>query len=204
MEFLTKSDINECKKVLLSGELLAFPTETVYGLGAISSSEEAFNKLVETKKRPPNKPFTLMCSSLTQVQDIVEINNITQIIIDNFVPGPITLILKTKKDIPYYLDLGTGFVGIRIPDDDFVLKLIDAVGVPLLVPSANISSEPPAKSDKEVYNYFKDSVYIIEGACKSGVPSTIIKIDGNSIRMIREGTLTLKEIMEVIKWKRSH
>lgn len=199
MEFLTKNDINKCKEILLNGMLLAFPTETVYGLGAISNSLEAFTKLVETKKRPPNKPFTLMCSSLEQIKDIVEINDVTRKIIEKFVPGPITLILKTKKDVPNYIDLGTGYVGIRIPNDDFVLRLIDAVGVPLLVPSANISNEPPAISDKEVYKYFQDSVYIVEGKCVSGVPSTIIKVEGNNIEMVREGTLSLKEIMEVIK-----
>lgn len=197
--FLKKSEIDKCKDVLLNGELLAFPTETVYGLGCISNSEEAFKKLVSTKKRPPNKPFTMMCSSINQVKNIVEINDLAKKIIKKFMPGPITLILKTKKDVPYYLDLGTGFIGIRIPNDEFVLKLINEVGVPLLVPSANVSSEPPAKCDQEVYNYFKDTVYTVEGKCESGVPSTVIKIDGASFTILREGTVNYENIMEAIK-----
>ncbi len=199
MEFLTKNDIDKCVNVIKKGDLLAFPTETVYGLGAISTSQEAFNKLVETKKRPPNKPFTLMCSSLKQVKDIIEIEPCAVKLIKKYMPGPITLILKTKKTVPHYLDLGTGFVGIRIPNDEFVLKMIDKIGAPLLVPSANISNEPPAMSDEEVYKYFGNSVEIVCGKCDKTIPSTVVKVEDGKLTILREGPISKEELLEAIK-----
>ncbi len=199
MEFLTKNDIDKCVNIIKKGDLLAFPTETVYGLGAISTSEEAFNKLVETKKRPPNKPFTLMCSSLKQVKDIIEIEPYATKLIKKYMPGPITLILKTKKSVPHYLDLGTGFVGIRIPNDEFVLKMIEKIGAPLLVPSANVSNEPPAMSDEEVYKYFGNSVEIVCGKCEKTIPSTVVKVEDGKLTILREGPISKEELLEAIK-----
>lgn len=200
MKVLNKSDLNEAKEILLNDGIIAFPTETVYGLGVTYDKYDNFLKLVKAKNRPDDKPFTIMCTSFNDVKDIVEINDITQKIINKFTPGPITLILKTKKDVPNYLDLGTGFVGVRVPKDDFVLNLINEVGKPLLVPSANPSGLTPAKDYLEVINYFDGKIdATITGDIKSNMPSTIIKIDENNIILIRQGEITLNEIMEVIK-----
>lgn len=200
MKVLNKSDLNEAKEILLNDGIIAFPTETVYGLGVTYDKYDNFLKLVKAKNRPDDKPFTIMCTSFNDVKDIVEINDITQKIINKFTPGPITLILKTKKEVPNYLDLGTGFVGVRVPKDDFVLNLINEVGKPLLVPSANPSGLKPAKDYLEVINYFDGKIdATIKGDIKSNMPSTIIKIDENNIILIRQGEITLNEIMEVIK-----
>lgn len=202
VKILKKDEINEGVKALKEGKLVAFPTETVFGLAAISTSEEAFNRLVETKKRPPNKPFTLMCSSIDDISTYAKISPLAEKIIKKFMPGPLTIILKAKENVKSYIDLGSGFVGFRIPDDDFVRKLIKEVGAPLLVPSANKSSEPPAKSDAEVVKAFEnDDVLVFEGACNEGVPSTIIKIDSNNIILIRKGPIPLEEIEEAAKMK---
>ena len=131
-----------------------FPTETVFGLGCISNSEIAFDHLVSVKKRPPNKPFTIMCSSISQVGDIIVITPKIAAIINKFMPGPLTIIVKTKSTVPHYLDLGSGYVGVRIPDSKFVIDMINEVGVPLLVPSCNPSDLAPATSSKEAINYF--------------------------------------------------
>ena len=117
MKILNKSDLNEAKDILLNDGIIAFPTETVYGLGVTYDKYDNYLKLVKAKNRPDDKPFTIMCASFDDVKDIIEFNDITKKIINKFTPGPITLILKTKKDIPNYLDLGTGFVGIRVPKD---------------------------------------------------------------------------------------
>lgn len=199
MEFFNKNQIDECASVLKNGGILVFPTETVFGIGVASNSKENYDKLVEVKRRPPDKPFTLMCSSINQFKDIVEINDLTRKIIDKFMPGPLTLILKTKKDIPEYLDLGTGFVGIRVPDDDFVLKLINKVGYPLLVPSANKSGDAPAMNHHEAYEFFKnDDVKIVEGVCKDTIPSTVLKINGENVVVLRNGPISLEDIKEII------
>lgn len=200
MEYLTKKDINECVKILKNGGILAFPTETVFGLGVISSSEIAFSKLVETKKRSPNKPFTMMCSKLEQVDNYVEINETTKKVVKAFMPGPITIVAKAKENVPSYLDLKSGFIGFRIPDDEFVLKMIDKVGSALLVPSANPSNEAPALTDKEVIKYFDNEIDgVVEGVCDKLSPSTVIKINGNEITILREGPVSKEQIMEAIK-----
>ena len=121
MQILEKNDLKKCVDILNANELLAFPTETVFGLGIKATSEENYLKLVKAKKRPSDKPFTLMCSKVEDFDKICEINELTQKIIKKFMPGPITLILKTKKDVPHFLDLGSGYVGVRIPDDKFIL-----------------------------------------------------------------------------------
>ena len=200
MKILTKNDLEKCVEILKNDGLLAFPTETVYGLGIKASSKENYEKLVNVKNRPNDKPFTLMCSSIKDFESFVELRENTLKIIHAFMPGPITLILKTKKEIPNYIDLSTGFVGIRIPNDDFVRKMIKKVGFPLFVPSANISSFPPARTCEEVVNYFHDSIDgVVEGKCEKNIPSSIFKIDGDNIIEIRKGPISLEEVLEAIK-----
>lgn len=197
MKLLELNEINEGKDILLNKGVVAFPTETVYGLGVISTSEEAYKKLVKVKERPENKPFTLMCSSINQISSLVEINKKAERIIKKYMPGPLTLVLKTKKKPEFYVDFGTGYVGFRIPNVKFLLDLIDKVGEPLLVPSANKSGEKPAKSSKEVLEIFGndlDAVY--KGDECNGQPSTVAKIDGNNIIILREGPISLKDLEE--------
>ncbi len=202
MEFLNKDEegILKASEYLLNKEVIAFPTETVFGLGVISNDKECFDKLVKVKNRRPDKPFTLMISSLKQVEDIVEINKTAKKIIDKFLPGELTIILKSKDNINPYYSLNTGFIGIRMPKDDFILKLIDKVNVPLFVPSCNPSDLKPAINDKEAYDYFKNSIKaIIKGNSISNVPSTVIKVDNDKVSLLREGNIKFKDIMEAIK-----
>lgn len=200
MKILTQKDIEICAEILRNDGVIAFPTETVYGLGIKATSKENYDKLVKIKNRPSDKPFTLMCSSVDDFKNIVEINEWTRKIIVKFMPGPITLILKVKTEVPEYIDLGTGFVGVRIPDDDFVRNMIKKVGAPLLVPSANISSFPPAKTYQEVIRYFHDNLdAVVKGKCESNVPSAIFKIYDENIIQIRPGEIKLSELVEVVK-----
>ena len=200
MIFLKTSQIDEVVNLLNEGKIVAFPTETVYGLGVLATKKEYFDELVRVKKRDPNKPFTLMISSLKQVEDILYVSDFARKIIDKFSPGPLTIILKAKENIPSYLDLNTGFVGIRIPNSEFILKVIDKINKPLLVPSANPANLTPAKNDSEVYSYFKDEISaIVKGKSLSNIPSTVIKIDKENVIMLREGNIKLDEILEATR-----
>ncbi len=200
MIYLNLNNVDEAVELLKEGNIIAFPTETVYGLGVLANKKEYFDELVRVKERDPNKPFTLMISSIKQVEDILEISSISKKIIKKFTPGPLTIILKTKKNVPSYLDLNTGFVGIRIPDCEFILEVIKKLNMPLLVPSANPANLTPAKNDKEVYNYFKENIKaIVRGESKSNVPSTVIKIENDEIIMLREGNIKLEDILKEIK-----
>ena len=200
MQIYSKKDILKVAKILESGGIIAFPTETVFGLGVLSNSKENFLKLVKVKNRNPDKPFTLMISKIEQVKDLVEIDAKTEKIIKKFMPGPLTLVLKKKNnsEIPSYFDLNSGYIGIRIPDDKFILSLIDLVDSPLLVPSANKSNEKPAKNVDEIIKIFENEIdCVVNGECGSGVPSTVAKIDKENVIILREGIIKKEDLEDV-------
>ena len=201
MQIYNYEDIEKIESILKSGGVIAFPTETVFGLAVMSDKKENFDKLVKVKNRAPDKPFTLMISKIEQVEKIVEINDKIKKIINKFMPGPLTLILKVKEnvEIPKFLDLGSGFIGIRMPKDSFILKLIDNLNCPLLVPSANKSNQTPAKNIDEIIKVFNDEIdCVVDGESGSGVPSTVAKIVDNNIFILREGIITKKDLEECL------
>ena len=192
-------NVDEAAELLKKGELVCFPTETVYGLGAISSSEEAFNKLVAAKRRPADKPFTLMCSSIGEAVRYCEVDVRSIAVMKKFLPGEITVIVPARKDLPQWITLGTPWIGIRVPNSPEVLDLIEKVGSPLLVPSANHSGEPTATTFEETYPVFKDEVSaIIKGKCEAKLASTIVKMEpGLGISLIRQGPVPFEDIKKV-------
>ena len=192
-------NIDEAAELLKKGELVCFPTETVYGIGAISSSEEAFNKLVAAKRRPADKPFTLMCSSIGEAVRYCDVDVRSIAVMKHFLPGEITVIVPARKDLPKWITLGTPWIGIRVPNSPEVLELIEKVGTPLLVPSANHSGEPTATTFEETYPVFKDEVgAIIKGICESKLASTIVKMEpGIGISLIRQGPVPFEDIKKV-------
>ena len=200
MKLVNFNDKEILKKELDNDHVIAFPTETVFGLGANSFSKNAFENLVKIKNRRPDKPFTLMCHSIKQVEHILFINDIAKKIIEKFMPGSITLLLEAKENIDYHLHLNSKFIGIRIPDNKELLDFLKFYGKPLLVPSANKADEAPATSVKEVFDYFEGEIeYCVIGKCNTNIPSTIIKIEGNEISIIRKGPVGEEEIREVLK-----
>ena len=127
MKIYKKTDIDLIVKDLNDDKIVAFPTETVFGLGVKASKNENYLKMVEVKHRPPEKPFTLMCSSIEMASKYVEFNEKSAKIAKALMPGKLTLILKKKEGLPSFIDLDSGFVGIRIPDDNTVLSIIEKV-----------------------------------------------------------------------------
>ena len=196
-EFIDFSQKELIKKVLYKNEAIAFPTETVYGLGCLSNSEIAFNNLVKVKNRVPNKPFTMMISNVDMIKNYCELNELCLKIVKKFMPGSITLLVKRKNNIPHYLYLESDYIGFRIPKNKDLIDLIEFIGEPLLVPSANKSNEKPCLKAQEVYDVFKNEISLIikkDDDLIDDVPSTILQIDGNDIKLIREGKLKLEEI----------
>ena len=199
MKIITWEEKELLKKQLDNDKVIAFPTETVFGLGANSESKKAFNNLVKIKERKPDKPFTLMCHSIDQIQDIVVINENAEKIIEKFMPGSITILLKAKDDIDEHLHLTSKYIGVRIPEDKNLLEFLKYYNKPLLVPSANKADCSPATSIKEVFNYFEKEIkYCVSGKCVTNLPSTIVQID-EDIKIIRKGPITEEEIREVLK-----
>lgn len=186
------------KEALLQGKVVAFPTETVYGLGVISSSEEAYEALREAKNRPAEKPISLMCSTITQAVVRCEINVGIVGLLQKLLPGELTLLLRSRKGTPRHVDLGSGTTGIRIPDSEDVRDLIEAVGEPLLVTSANLSGEPVCKTFEEVKSVFDGRIdLIVEGECRSNIPSTIIDCTGDELKLVRQGDVSFEETKKI-------
>ena len=199
-KLLKENQIAEASELLLNGEVLAFPTETVFGLGVIYDNFEAFNKLVKAKKRPADKPFTLMCSDIFQIEQVAIINEKAKKIIERLMPGELTLLLKPKDNVYPWVNLNTDKIGVRIPNHKYALNLIRFVGKPLLVPSANPSNEPPALDYIEAIKYFDGQIAgIVQSESNKQKPSTIIDLTGTDIKLIREGNISLNDILNILE-----
>lgn len=196
---LTEKDIKIGAEVLRNGEILAFPTETVYGVGVIYDSKIAFDKLVTLKKRPPAKPFSLMCSSLAEAFAYVDVGVKARKLMEAFLPGELTVLVRARKDLPEHVTLGTGVIGIRVPDSAYVSRLIAMVGKPCLVTSANMSGAPTLTNYDDVLSTFDGQVGgIVKGECTSLIPSTIVDITSeDKMSLVRPGPLAFEELYKV-------
>ena len=195
--YLTWNETKSAAAKIREGAIVVFPTETVYGIGCLPNQACA-EKLAQAKGRPDGKPFTLMCATLTQVAQYCEIDCGIVAAAQAFMPGEVTFLLKARKGIDPSIDLGTGVVGVRVPNSDEVRAMIEEVGSPLLVSSANLSGEKPAASFDEAKSYFSNRVdAIVEGVCVSSVPSTIVDFAKGAPKLIREGSVPFEIIKDV-------
>ena len=200
MKILKDVQLDEAAKILKDGGLIAFPTETVFGLGVIFDNKESYDRLVQVKRRPPEKPFTLMLSKKEDVFKYAIESKTAKKLVDAFMPGQFTIILKAKEGLPSWTVSKEGNVGIRIPDSKIIRDLINKVGKPLLVPSANKSGEPPLTKDKDVISIFdKEIDAIIQGESISNVPSTIVVVDADNVSIVRQGKISKADIDKVLK-----
>lgn len=196
MKKFSPEQYKDAAKILKEGGLIAFPTETVFGLGVIFDNEASYKRLIDVKRRPPEKPFTLMLSDIEQIEKYAYVNDKARKLISSFMPGQFTIILKAKENLPSYCVSKEGNVGIRISSDELVRKLIREVGKPLLVPSANKSGELPLTTDKDVIGTFDNEIDgIIMGESISNTPSTIVLID-EDVHILREGLIKKDDIFK--------
>ncbi len=187
----------EAVAAIKRGDIVVFPTETVYGIGALPC-EEGCRALQQAKGRPADKPFTLMCSSLGDVARYCEINVGVVAVMKEFMPGQITLLLKARKGIDPSIDFGSGVVGVRVPAHAELLKFLEGIGSPLLVSSANVSGSEAATSFAEAQTIFGGvASAIINGPCVSKVASTIVDLTGEQPRLVRQGNVPMEQIERV-------
>jgi L-threonylcarbamoyladenylate synthase len=207
-------NIFECSQYLKNNGLVAFPTETVYGLGANALNNEAVSDIFKIKERPKTDPIIVHIHDLNQIHDLIDISEDNFIVVkklaDNFWPGPLTLLLKASKNIPNIVTADTGLVGIRIPNNEIALKLLRESNLPIAAPSANkFEHISPTKSFHVEYD-FKDNhcldkpLYILEDSSKDlinkiGIESTIVKIDFKSeiFKILRPGYITVNDITQL-------
>lgn len=194
--------ISQCAEVILRGGLVAFPTETVYGIGGNGLDPVAVAKIFEAKGRPPDNPLILHVSRPESVEALVEeIPPEAVRLMEMFWPGPLTLILPKSHLVPSIVTGGLPTVAVRMPDHPVAQKLIDACGVPLAAPSANISGRPSATSAEDVLADLNGKVDIIldAGPTEIGIESTLVDLSGDVPRVNRPGGLNLQSIREVLE-----
>ena len=184
---------------LSNHQVIAFPTETVFGLGVFYDDEKAYNLLNKVKNRREDKPYTMMLSDVKEISKYAFIKDKYLPIINKYMPGSLTILMRAKKCVPAYVTHNTGIIGIRIPSNKEALDLLKFIKKPLLVPSANKADQKPALSASEVKAIFKDEIeVIIPGEISSGEPSTIIDLTGDEIKLIRKGPIPFEELNQLI------
>jgi L-threonylcarbamoyladenylate synthase len=196
-----KAQIAEAAEIIRSGGLVAFPTETVYGLGADAFNSEAVKRIYEVKGRPQDNPMIVHIARASDISrlssslspDIIKL-------IDAFWPGPLTLVLKKKEEVPLAVTGGLNTVAVRLPDDGIALELIRSAGTPVAAPSANISGKPsPTRGDHVIVdlNGLIDAI-IIGAECRIGIESTVLDVSGEIPVILRPGIVGTEDIEAVI------
>ena len=182
-----------------AGELVVYPTDTVYGIGANIFDQVAVKKLFVAKNRPFDMPLSVAVADKDMVEQIAIMTKPVEKLIDAFLPGPLTIITKKNPNVPDIVTSMSNKVGIRIPNDPLDLELIKRTG-PIVATSANLHSNPDALTVEEAVADFGDKVstYLDEGPCGTGHPSTIVWISDNQIEIIRQGDITKKQIEDAL------
>jgi L-threonylcarbamoyladenylate synthase len=193
-------EISTFAAILRAGGVVAFPTETVYGLGADATNSDAVLKIYETKGRPRFNPLIVHVTDVAMARRYVEFSPLAETLAQ-FWPGPLTLVLPRRPEagLSDIVTAGLETVGIRVPNHPLALELIRAAGVPLAAPSANPSGKLSPTTAEQVRRAFKGSVPVLDGgASQSGVESTILSVHGETVTQLRAGALPRDEIERAI------
>jgi L-threonylcarbamoyladenylate synthase len=186
--------------ILKNGGIVAYPTETFYGLGAKFDLEDSLKKLYDIKQRPEKKAMPLIIGDKGLLPIVaVSVNSIAILLMNSFWPGPLTLIFPARENLSEYITAGTYKVAVRIPGESFALHLAKNAKFPITATSANPSGMIPAQNAETVISYFEDKIDLIidGGPAAGGMPSTIADVTGDRIKVLREGAIK-KELLTFI------
>ncbi len=191
--------MDKLRTILENGGAVILPTETVYGLFAQALNEDAVNRVYQLKQRPRDKAMNLNVSNLN---DIYFFSQNTPFFLEKlynrFMPGPLTIILKANKNVPFWVNSGLDTVGFRLPNHEQTLRLISETG-PLIGPSANISGNESGKKFSDIQAQFPvDLPGIEDDQALTGIDSTILDLSGQKARILRQGAISREEIQKAI------
>jgi len=196
-----KATLQQAGEILRQGGLVAFPTETVYGLGANGLDGDACGRIYDAKGRPSDNPLILHVANRSMVDQVaVQVTPLAEKLLAAFCPGPITLILKRRALVPDRITGGLDTVGVRMPENDVARAMIKEAGVPVAAPSANISGRPSPTTAAAVARDMDGRIPLIldGGACRFGVESTIVDCTGSKAVILRPGAVTREMLAELI------
>lgn len=198
---IDKKVIKEAVGILKAGGTVVFPTETVYGLGANGLDSEAVKKIFKAKGRPADNPLILHVHSVSQVNQLVEdIPEIARLCMENFWPGPLTILFKKSPKVPYVITAGLETVAIRMPSNNIALEIIKGTNLPIAAPSANVSGRPSPTLAKHVIDDLVGKVdMIIDGASTGiGIESTVLDLSGDTPMILRPGAVTKEDLEKLM------
>jgi L-threonylcarbamoyladenylate synthase len=200
---ILSTDLEKAASFLKEGKLVAFPTETVYGLGGNALSDNAVAGIYAAKARPNFNPLIVHVASLEQAHEYVEFSETALQLAQHFWPGPLTLVLPRKKDCKLSLLVSAGLdsVAIRIPGNDFALRLLQLCELPLAAPSANRSGRISPTEASHVMEELTDRIAMVldGGSCHVGIESTVVDITGKNPVLLRPGSITIEELGKLVK-----
>lgn len=203
-QVLNPSQIDIAATLLRQGECVAFPTETVYGLGANALDEKAVAKIFRAKGRPADNPLIIHCHSRLQLAELVTgWPPQAEVLMDTFWPGPLTLVLPKHPAVPDIVTGGLNTVALRFPSHPVAISLLQAAGLPIAAPSANISGRPSPTSAQHVLEDMsgKIAAVIDAGATGGGIESTVLDCTVSPFRILRPGGVTCEELSSLVAVK---
>ncbi len=196
------NDLQQAAALLQAGEAVAFPTDTVYGLGANGLDADAVQKIYEAKGRPSDKPLIILIHDKAQLDTFaLQISDDAQKLMDEFWPGPLTLVFQKRPNVvPDYVTRGLDTVAVRMPNHPVALELLQLAKVPVAAPSANISGNPSPTDAGMVQRELNGRIAAIVdgGECEVGVASTILDISDAVPTILRQGAVTKEQLEEVL------
>lgn len=199
----SKKELAPAVKLLKRGEIVAFPTETVYGLGANAFDAKAVEKIFKAKGRPQGNPLIVHISNKNQLRKVVsgKISKTAKKLMNKFWPGPLTIVLNKSTEIPCIVTAGLDTVAVRMPSNKIASLLIKECGFPIAAPSANTSSKPSSTHSDHVFEDLNGKIPIIISqplGCEIGLESTIVDLSGEIPVLLRPGKITLEQLKKII------
>ena len=193
----TNELVKEVSLALLDEEIVCFPTETVMGVAVIAENSSTYNKLVEAKNRPANKVFPF-CVLKKDIEKYCEINEKQRKVVDAYLPGPLTVVLKRKEGIPSFIGNSEGTIAVRVSDNEFVNSVLEVIQKPIFLTSANLSGEEVCKDSNEAKQVFGQKIKVyVDGKPFGGVASTIVDLTKEKPILIRQGAIKIEDILSV-------
>ncbi|HKI51283.1 MAG TPA: L-threonylcarbamoyladenylate synthase [Geothermobacteraceae bacterium] len=173
---------------LRQGGVIAYPTDTIYGIGCDIFNRKGVKKIYQIKQRDPRKPFSFICSDLSEVANYAQVSNAAFKIMKRYLPGPYTFVLEASRVVPDLLTTKQKTVGVRIPDNPIALQIVRELGHPLVTTSANISGEDNFSDPVDIQQKLGNMLdLVVDGGSLSGDPSTVISLVNDQVEVLREG-----------------
>ncbi len=195
-----QQQVEQGVSILKQGGIVAFPTDTIYGLGACANLTQAVERVYRVKERPQNMALPLLLAHTSQISEVADyVPPIAWLLAGNFLPGALTLVLFKSSSISDIITAGGATVAVRIPDHPVPVALVEGLGTPVVGTSANLSGKPSSLTAEEVYSQFGDKIDLVidGGRCAGGKESTIVDVTGEKPVILREGAIHIEKLKKV-------